>query len=500
MVDAGIVGRLAPREVDSARNPRSSRQVRGRGRRNRVGVGRRPGRIREPRLVARAVVRAHLVAVGGRGDEALVRVAGGRARPDLVAVAVDPIAGDDCVIRRAGPGEVDLARARRGRVQVRRVGGGRVVGARVVAGTGARVREPTSRRGDELPVVASRMEGQLEQAEGRRVSDEAVRGDVCDRGVVVAAGSHCELADPGDVVELPARGLRGEALVDVVVAVEDDVGVGSVEGVPERLGVRRRPPSGAEQRDVPVGGDALARVGGQVRRQPLPLGRSRAATPGVAAVRVQRDQVPRPDVVAVVALAGRDGARKSAEVVVVAGRALVRRRAVGPAVREVVVVTRRRSRDRLEAAPAQVVGVLVGPEAAALVLVVPERQNGCEVAVDDQVGRRQLAAGVRRPVAAVPVLVRGVAGDVPRGCDDGVAGCGRARRPGDYARADGERADERQHDHHPECVAPDGARPLSRSPTCHLASLLTRRDQGPSSARGATRTPQNLRTGRRRPR
>jgi hypothetical protein len=75
------------------------------------------------------------------------------------------------------------------------------------------------------------MERQLEDAVSVRVAYDAVRGDGRDSRVVCPTGSDGELANAVRVGN-PGWGLRGEALVDVVVAVEHDVGVGGVQLLP----------------------------------------------------------------------------------------------------------------------------------------------------------------------------------------------------------------------------------------------------------------------------
>ena len=135
------------------------------------------------------------------------------------------------------------------------------------------------------------MQRDLQDAEGRSVPDDAVAGHGDDRSVVGAARSHRDLRDSVYRIGHPGRGLRSEPLVDVVVAVEHEVcvGAGRVEHLPELLAVGIGPPAGAEQRDVPVGEDALVAVGRQIRSEPFALGRSGTATAGAAAVAVQGD-------------------------------------------------------------------------------------------------------------------------------------------------------------------------------------------------------------------
>ena len=126
--DRDVVGRGGPREVDLGRAGRA--RVQARGRRRRLGVGRRgSGRARRRRVVAEAghgVLGAHAVRVGGGGSEARVREGRRGGRPDLREVraaragaALDVVERDRDVVGRGGPREVDLGRAGRARVQAR---------------------------------------------------------------------------------------------------------------------------------------------------------------------------------------------------------------------------------------------------------------------------------------------------------------------------------------------------------------------------------------------
>src|SRR5207302_10680274 len=119
----------------------------------------------------------------------------------------------------------------------------------------------------------------------------------------------------------PVCVLGGEALVDVVVADEDDVGSRVLERLPQRLHHRLAPdPAGAEARVVPVGERASRPMGGEVAPEPLVLRRGGGAAAGnELAVRVEDDDVPSADLVAVVAL--RRVSRRGAKIRVVPGRA-----------------------------------------------------------------------------------------------------------------------------------------------------------------------------------
>ena len=87
---------------------------------------------------------------------------------------------------------------------------------------------------DELPVVCAGAEVQLEDAIGVGVAHLAVGLDVRDRVVAPSARAHHELPDAMLGIGGRAGRLWREALVDVLVAVEDHVGIELVERGPER--------------------------------------------------------------------------------------------------------------------------------------------------------------------------------------------------------------------------------------------------------------------------
>ncbi len=205
-------------------------------------------------------------------------------------------------------------------------------------------------------------------------------------------------------------------------AVQHYVGMGRVQLVPDRQGVRAGAATGAEQRNVPVGEQALSGVSGQIGSEPLALRSGRSAATGVAAVGVDGDEVPGAYVVAVVALSR--GTRRRSEVAEVACRAGVRRVAPGcsrgAGGGQVLMVSDDRMRDRLHPAPGRAVNGVECGEAAAVVLVVAQRENGGKCLTHQQVGDRLLRALTDYAVATVEVGVGRVAGDVSRRSDHGV--------------------------------------------------------------------------------
>src|SRR3989304_863831 len=122
--------------------------------------------------------------------------------------------------------------------------------------------------------------------------------------------------------------------------------------------------AGAVARVVPVGEDVAQLVGRQVSPQPRLLGGAGAAAADLGALAVEGDEVPGPQVEAVVALAGITGG--GAEVADVAGRA-------GGVV---VVVAGRRTRTILAGAPGRVVAVGELPGRAVGVNVVAQGEDG----------------------------------------------------------------------------------------------------------------------------
>src|SRR5215210_555287 len=92
--------------------------------------------------------------------------------------------------------------------------------------------------GHELPIVARGMKRQLEDPVGVRVPDLAVGNDVAEGVVALAPGTHDELPDASSGVGYPARCLGGEALVVVVVSVQDHIRAGGIQGVPGRYHLR----------------------------------------------------------------------------------------------------------------------------------------------------------------------------------------------------------------------------------------------------------------------
>src|SRR3954468_10311998 len=175
-----------------------------------------------------------------------------------------------------------------------------------VADRAADVGERITVRRVVAPLIVAPVQRQLEDPERRVMEDDAV--GVGEVAVVerLAAGSDDEAADSAGAVKGAIGVLRLQALVEVLVPGEHEVRAGVVERLPE--GDRLLGPAPflarerAEQRVVPEGQGARPAVAGEIRGEPLLLRRPEAAASRyVVAVGVQRDDVPRADLEAVVA-------------------------------------------------------------------------------------------------------------------------------------------------------------------------------------------------------
>src|ERR1700752_2830780 len=106
------------------------------------------------------------------------------------------------------------------------------IGGGSTAGVGARVGEAAGGR-DEPPVVAVGVERELQHTEGMGPADLAVRrGGALEVLGDGSARPDDELSESG-LVEVAGRVLAGEALVDVAVPRQHQVGTGRLEVVPD---------------------------------------------------------------------------------------------------------------------------------------------------------------------------------------------------------------------------------------------------------------------------
>src|ERR1035437_841871 len=132
--------------------------------------------------------------------------------------------------------------------------------------------------------------------------------------------------------------------------------------------------------------------------------------------------MPGPNVEAVVALALCAGGRP--KVVEVAGDLGVGSVAARAAAGQILVVAHHGMRDGLHPSPGRIVDSVVSRLAAAVVLVVAEREHGRESLTHEQIRDVLLPAGSRRAVAAIEELVSRIAGDVAGRGNDRISGGG----------------------------------------------------------------------------
>ena len=266
--------------------------------------------------------------------------------------------------------------------------------------------------------------------------------------------------------------LRGEALVVVIVPVEHELGSRRVEHLPEGL----HPAlvavlTGAVTRVVEVREDVVARVRREVRLEPRDLGRRRAASADERAVRIEHDDVPRPEVVAVPAFPARPGG--AAEVVE------VRRRGRG---RLVFVVPDRGPGARPVATPGRRVTVAEVGCRTVRIGDVTECGHGARDPVEQD--RRGLIAG------------RGAVADISGGDDHGILGSRRRSRRGQQRRDDRDQ----QEVAGPSPMAHGGIQPPARRLSRVDSSATGRRRPGSAWSAAPTLRPRTSHRSRRRDR
>ena len=81
------------------------------------------------------------------------------------------------------------------------------------------------------------MQGQHQYAIGVHIAQLTVRSNHCNGGVIGPARTHSELANPLRRIGHAGGGLGGEAFVNVVVAVQNQIGVMVIQSLPESFGV-----------------------------------------------------------------------------------------------------------------------------------------------------------------------------------------------------------------------------------------------------------------------
>src|SRR3954453_3957659 len=119
--------------------------------------------------------------------------------------------------------------------------------------------------GNKLPVVAGRVQRQLDDAERESIAHLAV-GDWCaERVVILAARADNELANAARGVGYAGGILRRETLIIMGVAVDHQLGASIIQRLPDRLhrnGVTMF--AGTKARVVPVSQRAVGRVRAQI--------------------------------------------------------------------------------------------------------------------------------------------------------------------------------------------------------------------------------------------
>src|SRR5262252_3207012 len=104
-----------------------------------------------------------------------------------------------------------------------------------MAGAAARVGEGLPFLGNELPVVTVGAKRQLQNAESCEVANLAVGLRRRKGPMTLSARAGDKLANAASRIAGAVRSLRREAFVVVVMTVDDHVGIGVVECIPERL-------------------------------------------------------------------------------------------------------------------------------------------------------------------------------------------------------------------------------------------------------------------------
>src|SRR5258708_6313979 len=105
----------------------------------------------------------------------------------------------------------------------------------LVASAGAGICEGFACLRDEFPLVSAGRERQPQDAERLQRVHFAIRANDSERTQILVAGSHNEFPDAAAGIGSAVRILWGEAFVIVIMAVDDYVGVGFVESVPQRF-------------------------------------------------------------------------------------------------------------------------------------------------------------------------------------------------------------------------------------------------------------------------
>src|SRR6267143_3001397 len=172
-----------------------------------------------------------------------------------------------------------------------------------MAGPAARIPERRPCDGNELPRIAAVVKRQLQHAEAGVVADLTVGNRRPERiPLFAAAGPREVLAHATHRIRDTGGRLRCEALVGVLVSADHQLHAAIIQHLPGGLHARGAAmrSAGAEARVVDVGDRAGRPRSGEIALQPRELsGSGRDVYPAV-----EGDDVPRAEVVAVIALPG----------------------------------------------------------------------------------------------------------------------------------------------------------------------------------------------------
>lgn len=174
--------------------------------------------------------------------------------------------------------------------------------AALVAGAAAGIGEGFPFLRNELPVVAAGFQSELQNSKSCCVANLAVGLGSAKGAVIFPAGADDEFANAANRIGRAVGRLGSEALVVVVVASDDYVGVRGVERIPKRFHrqIVAMSAAGTEKGFVPVSQSASDWVRVKIGAKPLFLRRSGVASANVFAFAVYNDDVPRAEIVAVV--------------------------------------------------------------------------------------------------------------------------------------------------------------------------------------------------------
>jgi hypothetical protein len=163
------------------------------------------------------------------------------------------------------------------------------------------------------------MQCQFEDAIRIRVADKTIGLGRVECIVILATGSHHKLLDAVRVCRA-AWVLQSKTFIVMIVTAQHDLSPGSVQIPPKGIvtGVTSMF-AGGEARVVPVRQRTHAGVSRQIGLQPLFLRRTGSTTTDLTTVRIEGNQVPGADIIAIVAFGPVAGRRT--EVIIVTARA-----------------------------------------------------------------------------------------------------------------------------------------------------------------------------------